>query len=149
MKFTVLNSRQVKDVLSLMIRQFCSALEGDYAFLEDNERHVYIIGKEVSALDLSKFRINSVGLYIAERMDDGLRLSIEGSQLVGPNATRNVLELSEQQMMSWLKGSSIPVDTDLKGFVILRHEQSYLGCGKIKNNEVLSFVSKARRLNIT
>ncbi|MBU1854299.1 MAG: hypothetical protein KKF89_01120, partial [Nanoarchaeota archaeon] len=58
----------------------------------------------------------------------------------------NILELNKEQFEQWLKGEDIEINTSMKDFVIVKHNSDYVGCGKIKNNLLMNYVPKARRL---
>ena len=105
-----------------------------------------MISRDLEKIDTSKIRINNLGLYIAEVKKEQLRLSIEGSQLIGPVATKNVLELDTAQMKKWFKGEDIDVDEEFEGFAILKHGDDFIGSGKYKEGHIINFVPKARRL---
>ena len=47
-------------------------------------------------LDLSKFRINSFGLYFGKIENSGIRLSIPGTQLIGKSADKNIIEIDKK-----------------------------------------------------
>ncbi len=142
----ILNKKQIKEILALIKQQWDADIDLDYAFLKDNDDKVFIINKEFAEIDLEKLRINNMGLYFAQKMIDGLRLSIEGSQLIGPKAKKNVLELNEKQIKQWLQGNDLEIKTELKNYVILKHNKDFLGTGKIKDNKILNYIPKSRRL---
>ena len=121
----------------------------DYVFLINNKNKIFIINKEIANIDLNKIRINSIGMYIAEFRNDEVRLSIEGSQFIGPYAKKNLLEINEKEARNWLKGNDLEKETKLKGFVIMKNNDDYLGCGKVTINKILNFVPKTRRLNVS
>jgi len=146
----ILNKKAIKEILKKVKEQWDADVDfGDKVFLQDKENDIYIVNKDISKIDLSKLRINSIGLYIAQQMIDGLRLSIEGSQLIGPKAKKNVLELGEKQAKEWLKGYDLENDKSLRGFLIIKHKEDFLGCGKAKDNKILNYVPKNRRLKIS
>ena len=103
MKYKILNKKQIKEILALIKQQWNADLILDYAFLKDKDDKIFIINKEFAEIDLTKLRINSMGLYIAQLMPDGIRVSIEGSQVVGPKAKKNVIELTENRQKIGLK----------------------------------------------
>jgi len=140
-------SRELKVFFKLIEQQYgkIPASFDKLAFIRGKER-IFVITRDVGLVDAKNLRINSIGLYIAEVKDDQLRLSIEGAQLVGPSATKNVYELSEEQLKEWFKGNDIKVEGDYDGFVILKHGNDYVGSGKYKEGFILNFVPKARRL---
>ena len=120
-----------------------------YVFLLSEKNKIYIVNKEIEKIDLSKLRVNSYGLYIAELRDNKIRLSIEGSQLIGAKSDKNILELDDKNAREWLKGYDIDYDGGLKGFVIIKNKNDFLGCGKVANGKILNYVPKIRRLRVS
>ena len=149
MNLKILNKKQIKEILALIKKQWSADIMLDYAFLKDKNDKIFIINKEFTEIDLSKLKINSLGLYIAQLMSDGIRLSIEGSQIIGPKAKKNIIELTKKQLTNWLQGNDIELKTALKGYVILKHDSDFIGCGKIKQNKLLNYIPKTRRLKIS
>ncbi len=115
------------------------------AFVQGKEK-IYVITRDVEKIDMKKIRINSLGLYIAELKNGQLRLSIEGAQIIGPTATKNVCELNREQLKQWFQGQDLTVEGTYEGFVILKYENDYVGSGKYREGTILNFVPKARRL---
>ena len=138
-----LNSRDLKKINKFVKEHWGSELSKDYAYLMNNKNKIYI---EYVTLDLSKLRIDSVGVYFGELYAEELRLSIEGSQILGPKATKNVIELSYEEMRDWLKGNELNKQTDCEGFVIIKHKKDYCGCGKVTTEVIKNYVPKARRI---
>jgi NOL1/NOP2/fmu family ribosome biogenesis protein len=137
------------------LKQFCKQIEEQYgkvppvfdklAFIKGKDK-IYVISRDIEAVDVKQLRINSIGLYIAEVKNGQLRLSIEGAQMIGPIATKNVCEINSEQLREWFKGNDLKVEGNYEGFVILKHEKDYIGSGKYKEGMILNFVPKARRL---
>jgi NOL1/NOP2/fmu family ribosome biogenesis protein len=144
----ILNKKEIKRILSMLEKQWGFKEELDYAFLETEKGKIYIANKEIFDLDLSKIKINSVGMYFAEAKN-GIRLSIEGSQIVGPKAKKNVVELDDEEAKQWLKGEDLDHPTESDGFVILRHGDDFLGTGNAAaSGRILNYVPKTRRITI-
>ena len=118
----------------------------EYAFLINNKNRIYIINKEFSNIDITKLKINSLGLYFGETRDGEIRLSIEGSQLIGNDCPENVLELTEKEAKEWLRGTDIEKDVKNRGYVLMKYEKDFLGCGRAVENKILNFVPKNRRI---
>lgn len=154
----ILNSRETKHLLEKLEEQFgcnISKDELDYAFLINKDNRIYIITKDVSRLDISELKIDAQGLYFGELYKDNIRLSIEGAQMIGPLANKNLVDLSYDQMIDWIKGNDLSFDENPgEGFVIVRYFNNktdkfdYLGCGKFdhKKSSLTNYVSKSRRL---
>ncbi|MBI2664256.1 hypothetical protein HYX10_02840 [Candidatus Woesearchaeota archaeon] len=182
----VLNSKRIKEIARMLQEQwgYTDAIESGF-LQKDND--VFLITKDIGAIDLRKLNINTLGLYFAELRHNALRLSIEGSQIIGPKAAKNVAELNDEQIKQWLKGedieliaaaaadkiinaakkenngikddgklkdSSSEINNDgsnssheNKNFAIIKHNNDFFGCGRIKEGKLLNFVPKARRLS--
>jgi NOL1/NOP2/fmu family ribosome biogenesis protein len=141
----ILNKKEIKEILKAMEDQWGFKDELDYAFLKTEKGKIYIANKEVFDIDLEKLKINSIGMYFGE-LKNGLRLSIEGSQLIGPKATKNIIELNDKDAKEWLSGIDIDHKSDESVFVIIKHNNDFLGTGKAKEGIILNFVPKIRRI---
>ena len=143
----ILNSKEIKEIYKLIEGQWGAKTKLGYAFLKNNKNRIFIVNKDISKIDLSKLRINSIGMYFCEIDDKGIRLSIEGSQIVGPKAAKNIIEISEEQSKQWFKGEDLESKGNYSGFVILKQDNDFLGTGKYRDGKILNYVNKGRRLN--
>jgi NOL1/NOP2/fmu family ribosome biogenesis protein len=98
-----------------------------------------------------------MGLYVAAYMKGKLRLTIEGAQLIGPHATKNVVALNDEETAAWLAGGNIPLDiieADVESipdgtFVIVKHAADWLGCGRKADAFLYNYVPKSRHTHAT
>ncbi len=152
----ILNAKEKKRVLQQLETQFgcdLSALK-EKALLLNTKGKVYAANTELcEELDLDALKVDAVGLYIATRIPNGeFRVSVEGSQLLGPSATKNVLGIDDAAFAKWIRGQEIDKETDLKGFVLVRHGSDFCGCGKPVVNEktgkmvIHNYVPKTRHV---
>ncbi|MCK4670682.1 MAG: hypothetical protein KAT43_05775 [Nanoarchaeota archaeon] len=149
MKLDILNTRKVKELKKIISDVWGVDFEREVAFLQSpNKGRIYIVNKDIADLDLSKIRIDSLGLYICTWTDRGLRLSFEGSQLIGPLAKKNVVELTIKQRDEWIKGCDIEFESDSNEFLIVKCGRDYFGCGKMREGMLFNFVPKTRRLSV-
>ena len=148
LELKILNGKEIKEIYALIEKQWGTKIKLDYGFLRNLKNRIFIINKDISKIDISKLKINSVGMYFCEVDSLGIRLSIEGSQIIGPKAAKNIVELSDDETKSWFKGEDIGRECeDCKGFVILRNKNDFLGAGKYSNGRILNYVSKTRRIS--
>src|SRR3989338_490358 len=144
----ILNNKEIKEILKLIEKQWGAKLKLDYGFLRNSKDRVFIISKDIAKIDTSKLRLNSVGMYFCETDRKGIRLSIEGSQLIGSKATKIIVELDEEEIKKWFRGEDLEKEcNDCNGFVILKHNNDFLGNGKYSNGKILNYVGKMRRVN--
>ena len=163
-KWKVLNSKEVRALADMVKQQWGCGLSGlseSCGFLEGKNGDIFLISRDIERLDLERLRIDSLGLYFGEQKNSELRLSIEGSQLIGKLATRNVVEIDDSEFKDWIrgndlekspddcsgnKGTAAPLSTLATGYVIIRHNTDFIGCGRCKEGKILNFVPKARRI---
>jgi len=106
---------------------------------------IFIITKDISKIDLNELRINSLGMYFGVLYENTIRLSIEGSEIVGKTAKKNFLELNDRDADLWMSGQDFEIDSNLSGFIIIKHNNYFLGCGKMVSGKLYNYVPKERR----
>ena len=144
----ILNSKEIKEIHKLIESQWGAKIKMDYGFLKNAKNRIFIINRDISKIDFSKLRLNSVGMYFCEADKIGIRLSIEGSQIIGPKANKNIVEIDEGETKKWFKGEDLEKEcNDCKGFVILKNKNDFIGTGRYSNGKILNYVSKTRRIS--
>ena len=144
MHLTQLSKKETKKVLKQFQEQFgIKSLDLDYLFFKNNDNKIFITSKEFQIIPQDKFWINNLGLYIAKIEKFGMHLTIEGSQLIGKKATKNVLDTNDYK--EWMKGNDITTNKKFKGCIIIKNRDNYYGSGIYKNNRILNFIPKSRR----
>ncbi|MBI4919527.1 hypothetical protein HY837_06350 [archaeon] len=144
-----LKNKEAKEIVKSIEKQWGAKLDwtDKYFFIINNKEKLFIVNKEISSIEFEKLRIDKLGLYVAEIKDHHIRLSIEGSQMIGPLAKKNLVELDEDQMNSWMQGKDLDIKGDYSGFVILKHEKDYLGTGRYSEGKIFNHVPKSRRIH--
>ncbi|MFT4310582.1 MAG: methyltransferase RsmF C-terminal domain-like protein [Candidatus Woesearchaeota archaeon] len=143
----VLNSKQVKEILGQLHEQWGITVDTPYVwYIHPKHQDIYVLSTAAKHIEFEHLRINNLGLYVAHiDKQNMLRLSIEASQLWGPQATKGVISLDDTQYIQWLRGQDIAY-THPYGYVLVKHGDDFMGCGKIKDDMLLNFVPKARRI---
>ena len=88
--FEVLNSKSVREILKLLQQQWGYEEKLECGLLQ-KENDIFLVTKDVDKIDLGALNVNSIGLYFGEIRHEKLRLSIEGSQIIGKQAKKNVI----------------------------------------------------------
>lgn len=148
-KLEILNSRAKKPIFEQIKKQWGVSFKTDIVFLRSSKEKIYLINRDIERVDTSRLKVDSTGMYFCALTGTDIRLTIEGSEMIGKHATKNVLEIDAAQMRLWLKGQDLELgelSSDLSGFVIIKCKTDFLGTGKIRGNEVLNFTPKNRRI---
>lgn len=134
-----LNRKRIKEIFEVLGIQY-GLKKGyeeklDYVFMINGDNRINIINPSVASINLDVLHISSLGLYFGElkesenNKEDEIRLSIEGSQIIGPFATKNVVEISEGLMRLWIRGYDIEIEnygskrSNNKNIEVMNHEK--------------------------
>lgn len=146
---TILNSKEIKEIRKQLIEQFGIEERFDFVYLRNNKDKLYIVNRDIELLNFEEFWIDSVGMYFGKFQIDGFRPSVEGAQFLYKYATKNVIELTQEQKHEWFKGQDIELNLENENkMVLVKSGADILGAGKIKNSVLLNALPKARRLNV-
>lgn len=139
-----LNSKETRKIASAVSEQFGDVDFSGYVLFRNNEGKIFLLSRKFLDLDMTKLHVNNLGMYFCKEESDGIRLTIEGSQLV--YLKKNVVDIDEEDMRYWMRGEPIEVEESGNRYVVLRHRKDILGCGKLKDGFVLNSVQKGRRV---
>jgi NOL1/NOP2/fmu family ribosome biogenesis protein len=147
MKLEILSGKKIREIHQMLKHRFGFDRRLDYNFSKSGKGRIWVYSKEVDKIRLKDLNVEAIGLYFCFREMNGLRLSIEGAQLIGKYAKKNVIELDEEQVQRWIRGFDLDVEEKLEnGYVILKFGKDIIGCGKYKNGKLLNIVRKGRRI---
>jgi len=101
--------------------------------------------KEIDQLSKATF-IERIGVYLGKEEEMGIRLSIEGSQILKNEIKNNIIELTKEEMQTWMMGHEVLRKNDFTGFAIIKYKDDMLGTGKASEKKITNFIPKSRRL---
>ncbi|MFH1916991.1 MAG: hypothetical protein ABIJ21_07050 [Nanoarchaeota archaeon] len=148
-RYHILNSREVKRVKELLLEQFGFSGELPYVFLKNNKEKLFITHRDMEHVHMEQLRVDAIGLYFATLETDTIRLSLEGSQIIGQQAKKNIIVLDDTQFKAYITGKEVELKTEmLPGIYIVQHGIDYAGCCKISGKKLTPFIPKSRRLKV-
>jgi len=151
----ILDKKEVKKLQEIIDKNYKSDFElKDFGVMLGSEERVWLAARDIFSLDFdfTKLPVNSIGMNFGKLKRNGkMRLTIEGSQLVGKNAERNVAVIADEHAENFLRGEDVAVsqavDCEEHNFVIVKTESEVIvggalfGEGKLKN-----LLPKSRRI---
>ena len=79
-----------------------------------------------------------------------IQLTVEGSQMVGSTAKKNLAILKKEEIFRFMEGMSIrnfkPINCEMKNFVIITDGKDFFGSGIFRGRYIESLISKGRRI---
>lgn len=149
MKFEIINRNEKEKIVEQLNKQF-GIHELNYLLIRQGHEKIRAYSGNLSRDELSvlgeNINIETLGIYLCKEEASGFRLSHDAPSLLKEQITKNVIELDDSRAQEWLKGHDIEIETDITGFVILKHNEFLIGCGKASNNRITNFVPKERRI---
>ena len=142
-----LNSKEKKVLFKLINSQWDCDFSSDEIFYRSSKDKVYLLSDFDSEL-VDTVKIDRLGVYFGTFMNSGFRLSIEGSQIIGLVAKKNVLVLSNKQFSDWFAGEDLNIEGS-NGIHIIKNKNDFFGCGILKNNNLHNYITKSRRIRVS
>ncbi len=93
---------------------------------------------EISNLEL-------LGTYLVRKETAVLRLGFDATQILKDKITKNIFELDDSQLESWMNGNNIDKKIE-RGIYVIRHADDFVGCGISNGEKIINFVPKERRI---
>ena len=138
-----LTNKEVRSIIRKVTERYSCEFDNNYNFFRNKEGKVYIVNNKFIKLKIRN-KLNSVGIYFCKYEKDGIRLSIEGSMLI-KKPKKNILKLKKNEFELWMSGNNLTIPSE-RGYFLLEYDGLIIGCGKSKENLILNFVPKSRRM---
>ena len=143
-----LTSKDKKKIVEQLNKQY-GINELPYLIIQFGKEKLRLYSGSLSKEELIKLdnqiNIENIGLYFAKFENNEIRLTLDGTQLLKNQITKNILNINDQQALDWLKGNDLNIQIE-SGWKILKHNNEFLGCGKSTGEKISNFVSKERRI---
>jgi len=146
MKPTFLNSREARKIAKKINEQWDADFKFEDFVIKSIKDKIYVVSRDLEMIDFKKYNIENYGMYFGHinPKNGEIRLSVEGAEVIGPLAKKNVIEIDQGLMKLWMAGQDIPHKGEVS-MVIIKFGNDYLGSGKLKEGQILNFVPKTRR----
>ncbi len=145
-----LKKGQLREIERKLEKIYGISLPKNLEYFRRKER-VYGIKKEKLKVleDLKGVRIENIGIKLVVLDKDGIRLTIEGAQILGKDAKKNVVEIEKEDVERFMSGEDIE---NYKGnpdyvFVIVKSGNDILGTARVlKSGMLRPYIPKERRI---
>lgn len=153
-QINILNKKETEELLTKLKNQFgIEKIPG--IILQKGKERIFLFQGEISDKEIRKIessvKIERIGIYIGKIFEptDEIRLSIEGTQIFKEQIQRNVFILDKKEdYEKWMNGQELNIRTDLRGIIVIKYKNEFLGCGKASEEKIGNFIPKNRRLKL-
>ena len=147
----ILNQKEKAEIESQLKEQFGISKILGKIFMRGEERFFLFSGdfdeSKIKSLEKVAF-IERIGIYFAKKEKDckEIRLSIDGVQALQNEIIKNIFEIPDEMVEQWMSGRELNIKTGMKGFIVIKNKNDFLGCGKASEEKIGNFIPKNRRL---
>ena len=145
----ILSTEQTKEITKQLKNQFgIEKIPG--LLVQRGERRISLFQGSLDKTEIQEIDklvpVEGAGIYFGSFEKQGIRLSIEGTQLLKNQIKKNIFELNSKQLEKWMLGEDLQIKTGSKEFLVMKYEDNLLGCGKASSEKIGNFIPKSRRL---
>jgi CRISPR/Cas system CMR-associated protein Cmr3 (group 5 of RAMP superfamily) len=142
-----IQSKEKKEIIEELERQF-GITNLPYLLIRTGAEKVRAYSGSLSKDEIMEIdrlvNIEIIGEYFLKQEGE-IRLSTDAIHLLKGQITKNVIEIDEVQLHSWMRGQNIDLKSE-PGVKIISHKGDFVGCGKSNGEKIFNFVPKERRL---
>jgi len=129
----------------------CEDFLSDFVVAKGSKKNkIWIMSKELIEFDYGKIKLDSAGLYFGREDSGKIRLSIEGAQIVGKSAKKNIVYLDEGELSKYIKGENVKpseiIACEEGEYVLVKYKEDVVGCGKFKEGILINILPKSRKI---
>src|SRR3989344_9246970 len=148
----ILSNQETQEILSKLKEQFgIQKLPENSILIKIGKEKIYLFNGDFSNEQIKNLEkitfIERIGIYFAKIFPptNEIKLSIEGTQILKNQITKNIFEINNEQLENWMHGEEINIKTGLKGIIAIKYKNDFLGCGKASENKIGNLMPKSRR----
>ncbi|MCS7106101.1 MAG: hypothetical protein NZ942_02180 [Candidatus Aenigmarchaeota archaeon] len=154
-KIIFLSGEEVREIERIVEKNYGVKLSlKDFTVAKDKEEKIWLASKEILSFDLSKLQVNSLGFNFGKlKRNEKIHLTIEGAQIVGKSATKNIVLLNEENALKFMQGLDVKPEKEINceyhNFVIVKFKDRILGSSLLTEEGIKNMVPKGRRIPLT
>jgi NOL1/NOP2/fmu family ribosome biogenesis protein len=153
-KMKILKKEEVEQIENIVEKNYGAKIDlKQFLVLKTLEEKIFLTTKDLLNLDLSKLQINSMGMNFGKlKRNEKIFLTIEGSQIVGAKATKNIVLLNEENAKKFMQGSDVKPEKEINceyhNFAIVKFGEDVLGSSLLTEEGIKNQLPKSRRTQV-
>ncbi|OIO41172.1 hypothetical protein COU56_05010 [Candidatus Pacearchaeota archaeon CG10_big_fil_rev_8_21_14_0_10_31_9] len=126
-----------------------------HLFIRSGNDKIRIYSGGLSWEELNNFgkslRVELIGASLGKIEEDNLRVNFDILNLpeIKSQINKNIVEISDSEVLEWLKGKSLEINTEIitkNDLVVVKNNQDLLGVAKNRKAYIQNYVPKERRI---
>jgi NOL1/NOP2/fmu family ribosome biogenesis protein len=152
-KMKILDKEEVESIERTVEKNYGTEVNlRKFLVLKTFEEKIWLVTKDLMGIDFDKLQINSIGMNFGKlKRNDKINLTVEGSQMVGAKATKNICILNEVNAQKFMQGSDVKPDKEINcechNFSIIKFGEDILGSSLLTEDGIKNLLPRSRRIN--
>ena len=152
-KMKILERKEIEKIEDIVERNYGTKINlRQFLVLETFEEKIWLTAKDLLSINLSKLPVNCVGMNFGKLKRNGkINLTIEGSQMVGVEATKNLVLLNEDNAKKFMQGSDVKPDKEINceyhNFSIIKSGEDILASSLLTEEGIENQLPRSRRIS--
>ncbi len=149
MNIRFIKSNEKRKIIEQLEDQF-GISDLPYLLIEVGKEKIRAFSGSLSKEEISEINeiasIESLGVYaIKKEREFPLRLSIDAIHLLKDQISKNILEISKEDLQKWIRGHDLEISTE-PGVYIIKYQEDLIGCGVSNGKRIFNYIPKERRI---
>lgn len=142
----IINPKKSEETRKILKEIYGLSLDGEFLLSGENKIRYFEGSVDIKTLFylMKNFSIETIGIYLGKLFNDEIRLSFDAANLFRDKITKNIIEISKEEMDLWFKGSNLQKDVK-NGFYVIKFGEDLIGCAKVSNKTIYNYVPKEKR----
>lgn len=116
----------------------------DHLILLERPQAYWLLTHSPHVLKLKKLKVHNTGIPALRKMKDHIKPTTTAIQMVGANATKNVVILEKEQLVRVLTEGNVSLSLPVsRGYVILAYDHHTLGCGLYTGSKLIGQIPRS------
>jgi NOL1/NOP2/fmu family ribosome biogenesis protein len=147
MNIQFIKSNEKREIIEKLNEQY-GITDLPYLLIQTGKEKTRVFSGSLSKEEMMKLgevaRVEIIGSYFLK--EEGLyRLSFDAPLMLKEQITKNVVEITLEQLADWIRGNDLQMEAP-QGVVVLKCGEDFFGCGKSNGKTIYNYIPKDRRL---
>ena len=117
-----------------------------FIYSDKKKEKLWLCSSEIVDFVFGNFRVDSIGMLFL-RMGAIPKLTTNAVQLLKDEITKNVVELSNEEVKLLVRGLDVEKDLNVEhSTIVIKRDDDYIGLGLYKDGKIKSLIPKSRRI---
>jgi NOL1/NOP2/fmu family ribosome biogenesis protein len=144
--------KEIEDIEKIIEKNYGTKLDlSNYEVYINKRGEIFLASKSISIVENLIEKSSYFGLYIGKlKRNQKIQLSVEGSQIVGKQANKNIAILDDENIFKFMEGLPAKwkelINCEKNNFVLIKNNNDFFGSGILREDFIENYVPKGRRI---